>query len=104
VSQWNFKENDHGTGEKMGIIGWIILGLIAGGIAKLILKDRAPGGWLGSLIVGIIGAALGGWLGSAMFGVGLEDFWSLQTWLLAIVGSLIVLFIYGALAGRRARA
>ena len=85
----------------MGIIGWIILGLIAGAIAKAILADRAPGGWLGSLVVGVIGAALGGWIGSAIFGVGLENFWSLQTWLIAILGALLVLFIYGLLGGRR---
>ncbi len=72
----------------MGFFGWIILGLIAGTIAKTILKDRAPGGWLGSL-------------GSAIFGVGLENFWSLQTWLIAILGALLVLFIYGLLGGRR---
>lgn len=85
----------------MGFFGWIILGLIAGTIAKTILKDRAPGGWLGSLVVGVIGAALGGWIGSAIFGVGLENFWSLQTWLVAILGALLVLFIYGLLGGRR---
>ncbi len=84
----------------MGVLGWIILGLIAGAIAKAILSDRAPGGWFGSLIVGVIGAALGGWLGSALFNVGLENFWSLQTWIVAILGSLLVLVIYGWLGGR----
>lgn len=85
----------------MGFIGWIVLGLIAGAIAKAILSDRAPGGWLATLIVGVLGALLGGWLGSAIFDVGLEDFFSIQTWLLAIGGSLLVLVIYGAVAGRR---
>lgn len=85
----------------MGFIGWIVLGLIAGAIAKAILKDRAPGGWLATLIVGVIGAALGGWLGTVLFDVGLEEFWSVQTWLLAIGGSLLVLVIYGALTRRR---
>ena len=51
--------------------------------------------------MGVIGAALGGWIGSAIFGVGLENFWSLQTWLIAILGALLVLFIYGLLGGRR---
>lgn len=85
----------------MGFLGWIVLGLIAGSIAKAIWKDAAPGGWLGSLVVGVIGAALGGWLGSIIFDVGLEDFWSIQTWLLAIVGSIVVLVIYGFLTGRK---
>lgn len=84
----------------MGFLGWIVLGLIAGTIAKAILKDHAAGGWFGSLIVGVIGAALGGWIGSAIFGIGLEEFWSIQTWAVAILGSLLVLLIYGWLSGR----
>lgn len=84
----------------MGFIGWIVLGLIAGAIAKAILKDRAPGGLLATLLVGVIGAVVGGWLGSVLFDAPLEEFWSLQTWALAIGGSLIVLLVYGALAGR----
>lgn len=86
----------------MGFIAFLILGLICGAIAKAILSDRAPGGWLGSLIVGIIGAFLGGWIGSVAFDTGLGDFFEIRTWLLAIGGSLIVLIIYGALSGRRA--
>lgn len=85
----------------MGFIGWIVLGLIAGAIAKAILKDRAPGGFLGTLILGVVGAVVGGWLGSLIFDAPLEDFWSLQTWVLAIIGSVIVLWVVGALTGRR---
>lgn len=85
----------------MGFIAFLILGLICGAIAKAILSDRAPGGWLGSLIVGIIGALLGGWIGSIALDTGLGDFFELRTWLLAIGGSLLVLVIYGALTGRR---
>jgi len=84
----------------MGIIAWIILGLIAGAIAKAILPG--PGGLLGTLVVGVVGALLGGWLGSAIFGIGLEDFWSLQTWLVAIIGAVVVLLIWGLIARRRA--
>lgn len=87
----------------MGFLGWIVLGLVAGAIAKAILSDRAPGGWLGSLVVGVIGAVLGGWIGSTIFNIGLQDFWSLQTWAIAILGSLLVLVIYGWLGGRAAR-
>lgn len=85
----------------MGIIAFIILGLIAGAIARLILPGRQPGGWIVTLVLGVIGAILGGWLGSLLFDRGLEEFWSLQTWLLAIAGSIIVLLIYGAIVGRR---
>jgi uncharacterized membrane protein YeaQ/YmgE (transglycosylase-associated protein family) len=79
----------------MGIIGWIVLGLIAGAIAKAILPGRQGGGWLITLILGVVGALVGGFIGSAIFGIGLEEFWSIQTWLVAIVGSIIVLLIYG---------
>jgi len=79
----------------MGIIGWIILGLIAGAIAKAILPGRQGGGWIITLILGIVGALLGGFLGSAIFGVKIDGFFDLSTWLLAIGGSIIVLLIYG---------
>jgi uncharacterized membrane protein YeaQ/YmgE (transglycosylase-associated protein family) len=86
----------------MGIIGWIVLGLIAGAIAKLIMPGKDPGGLIITLLLGVVGALLGGFIGSRLFGVGLENFWSIQTWLLAIVGALIVLGIYRVVAGRRA--
>lgn len=89
----------------MGILGWIVLGLAAGAIAKLILPGRQGGGWIITLILGVVGALLGGFLGSVLFGVGLEDFWSIQTWLLAIAGAIIVLLIYGLVTrGRTTRA
>jgi len=79
----------------VGIIGWIILGLIAGAIAKAILPGRQGGGWIITLVLGIVGALLGGFIGSAIFGVGIDGFFDLSTWLLAIGGSIIVLLIYG---------
>lgn len=85
----------------MGILGWIVLGLIAGAIAKLILPGRQGGGWIVTLLLGIVGALLGGWLGSVRFNVSLDEFWSLQTWLLAIGGSIIVLLIWGLIFGRK---
>jgi len=85
----------------MGILGFLILGLIAGAIAKALIPGRQGGGWLITLLLGVVGAILGGWLGSVLFGVGLENFWSLQTWIVAIVGSVIVLLIYGLIMGRR---
>ena len=93
------------SGFTVGILGWIVLGLIAGAIAKLILPGRQGGGWIVTLILGIVGALLGGFLGTVIFGVGLEEFWSLQTWLLAIGGAIIVLLIYGLVTrGSRSRA
>lgn len=79
----------------MTIIGWIILGLLAGAIAKLILPGRQGGGWIVTLILGVVGALLGGFLGSVLFNAPLQDFFSIQTWLLAIGGAIIVLLIFG---------
>ena len=79
----------------MGIIGWIILGLLAGAIAKAILPGNQGGGWLVTLVLGVVGALLGGFIGSALFNAPLEDFFSIQTWLLAIGGSIVVLLIFG---------
>jgi uncharacterized membrane protein YeaQ/YmgE (transglycosylase-associated protein family) len=79
----------------MGIIAWIVLGLLAGAIAKAILPGTQGGGWIITLLLGVVGALLGGFLGSAIFGVGLEGFFDITTWLLAIGGAIIVLLIYG---------
>ncbi|WP_159613272.1 GlsB/YeaQ/YmgE family stress response membrane protein [Glutamicibacter sp. JC586] len=86
----------------MGIIGWIVLGLIAGAIAKAIKPGEQGGGWLATLLLGIVGALVGGWIGSAVFDVGINQFWSLSTWLLAIGGSLVVLVLWGLLTRKRA--
>jgi uncharacterized membrane protein YeaQ/YmgE (transglycosylase-associated protein family) len=86
----------------MGIIGWIVLGLIAGALAKAIMPGKDPGGIIITMLLGVVGALLGGFVGSAIFGVGLKNFWSIQTWLVAIIGSIVVLAIYRAVAGRRA--
>lgn len=86
----------------MGILGWIVLGLIAGAIAKAIKPGEQGGGWLATLLLGIVGAVVGGWIGSAVFGEGVDQFWYLSSWLLAIGGSLIVLVIWGVLTRKRA--
>ena len=79
----------------MGIIAWIILGLVAGAIAKAILPGTQGGGWVITLVLGVVGALLGGYLGSVLFNTGLQGFFDLTTWLLAIGGAIIVLLIYG---------
>lgn len=87
----------------MGFLAFLILGLIAGAIAKLILPGRQGGGWIVTLLLGVVGAMLGGWLGGMIFGVGLEAFWDLSTWLLAIGGAIVVLLIYRLIVGRGQR-
>ncbi|AOS62602.1 GlsB/YeaQ/YmgE family stress response membrane protein [Actinoalloteichus hymeniacidonis] len=85
----------------MGILGWIVLGLLAGAIAKAIMPGKDPGGIFMTLLLGVVGALLGGWIGSALFGTELRDFFSIQTWLIAIIGSIVLLAIYRMVVGRR---
>lgn len=86
----------------MGIIAWVVLGLLAGAIAKMIMPGDDPGGFIITILIGIVGALLGGWLGGLIFGVELGGFFNLSTWILAIVGSLILLGVYRLVVGRRA--
>jgi uncharacterized membrane protein YeaQ/YmgE (transglycosylase-associated protein family) len=88
----------------MTIIGWIILGLLAGAIAKAILPGTQGGGWLITLILGVVGALLGGFLGGVLFNVDLGGFFDVRTWLLAIGGSIVVLLIYGLITRGASRA
>jgi uncharacterized membrane protein YeaQ/YmgE (transglycosylase-associated protein family) len=88
----------------MTIIGWIILGLLAGAIAKAILPGTQGGGWLITLILGVVGALLGGFLGGVLFNVDLGGFFDVRTWLLAIGGSVVVLLIYGLITRGASRA
>jgi uncharacterized membrane protein YeaQ/YmgE (transglycosylase-associated protein family) len=85
----------------MGFFGFLLLGLIAGAIAKLILPGQQGGGWFITLLLGVVGAFLGGFLGGLLFNAPLQDFFSIQTWLLAIGGSILVLLIYGLVVSRR---
>jgi uncharacterized membrane protein YeaQ/YmgE (transglycosylase-associated protein family) len=85
----------------VGILGWIVLGLIAGAIAKAIMPGRDPGGIIITMLLGIVGAIIGGFVGRAIFGTDINTFFDLSTWLLAILGSLIVLGVYRMVTGSR---
>ena len=88
----------------MGIIGWIILGLLAGLLAKAILPGEDPGGIIITTLIGIVGALLGGLLISVLgFGDPIDEFFDLSTWLGAIIGSILLLLVYRMLAGGRSR-
>jgi uncharacterized membrane protein YeaQ/YmgE (transglycosylase-associated protein family) len=80
----------------MGFITWILFGLIAGAIAKLIMPGNQGGGWLITIILGIVGAFIGGAIGVYILHWGdVTSFWNPRSWILAIGGALIVLWIYG---------
>ena len=86
----------------MGIIAWILIGLLAGAIAKLLLPGKDPGGIIVTMLIGIVGGLLGGWLGKVIFGVdSIDGFFDLSTWIAAIVGSLILLVVYRLVTGNR---
>ncbi|WP_028245593.1 GlsB/YeaQ/YmgE family stress response membrane protein [Pseudoclavibacter soli] len=85
----------------MSFLAFLLLGLIAGAIAKAILPGEQGGGWIATLILGVIGAMVGGWIGGLLFGASVDSFFSLGSWALAIGGSIIVLLIYGALTGKK---
>jgi uncharacterized membrane protein YeaQ/YmgE (transglycosylase-associated protein family) len=86
----------------MGIIAFIILGLLAGLVAKAIMPGDDPGGYIVTAIIGVVGALLGGFLAGALFGADpLDEFFDISTWLTAIVGSIILLALYRVVANRR---
>jgi uncharacterized membrane protein YeaQ/YmgE (transglycosylase-associated protein family) len=86
----------------VGIIAFIILGLIAGALAKALLPGDDPGGFIVTGIIGIIGALLGGFLAGVLFDADpLDEFFDISTWLTAIIGAIILLLIYRLVVGRR---
>ncbi|HEY9410051.1 MAG TPA: GlsB/YeaQ/YmgE family stress response membrane protein [Jiangellaceae bacterium] len=86
----------------MGIISWIILGLLAGLLAKALLPGADPGGVIVTTLLGIVGAVLGGFVASALFDADpLDEFFDISTWLCAIAGSIILLLLYRVVAGRK---
>jgi uncharacterized membrane protein YeaQ/YmgE (transglycosylase-associated protein family) len=81
----------------MGILSWIVLGLVAGLLAKMLMPGRGPGGLVVTILLGIGGALLGGYLGSHFLGVGDVNAFNLHSVALAVGGAVLLLVIYGAL-------
>ena len=87
----------------MGIIAWIVLGLLAGLLANLLIPGKRQQGLLLTCVIGIVGALLGGWVASKVFHVhSLNGFFHLSTWITAIVGAAVLLLIYHLVTSRRA--
>ena len=84
----------------MGILAWIVLGLVAGAIAKLLMPGDQRGGCLLTTLLGIAGALVGGFIGRTLGYGGVETFsWGSLLW--AVVGSFVLLLVFGLLFGRR---
>ena len=83
------------------IIGWIIFGLIAGAIAKLLMPGKDPGGFIITILLGIAGALVGGFIGGALWGSSGVTDWSLGSFALAIGGAILLLALYRMFVGRR---
>jgi uncharacterized membrane protein YeaQ/YmgE (transglycosylase-associated protein family) len=85
----------------MGILSWIVLGLVAGAIAKLLMPGRDPGGWIVTMLLGIAGAFVGGWIGSMLWGSGGVNGVNLGSIGLAVLGAIVLLVIYRLIVGRK---
>ena len=86
----------------MGIIGWVLLGFLAGLIAKAIMPGAERIGIILTTILGVVGAILGGFLATALgFGDPIDEFFDISTWIAAVVGALIILFVWNAISNRR---
>jgi uncharacterized membrane protein YeaQ/YmgE (transglycosylase-associated protein family) len=87
---------------RMGIIAFLILGLLAGLIAKAVLPGEDPGGIIVTMLIGVAGALVGGFLAAALFNAHpLDDFFDISTWITAIIGSVILLVAYRMIVGGR---
>ena len=81
-----------------GIFGWILIGALAGGLAKLIMPGRDPGGCIVTILLGVGGALLAGWLGNVL---GWYDRGEGAGFIAAVIGAIIILFIYRLIMRRR---
>ncbi|ERN41902.1 putative membrane protein [Rubidibacter lacunae KORDI 51-2] len=81
----------------MGLLTWAFLGLIAGAIARRLYPGEQSGGLLMTMLLGIIGSLVGGWLGQKLFGVGAIGSFTFGGVLTAVIGAIVVIFVWGLL-------
>ena len=85
----------------MGIIAWIVLGLVAGLLANMLIPGRRSQGLILTCVIGIVGALAGGWIATRVFHVHtLNGFFNLSTWLTAIAGAAVLLLVFHLISGR----
>lgn len=84
----------------MGIIAWIVFGLIAGAVAKLLMPGKDPGGFIVTILLGIVGAVVGGFIGRAL-GFGDVTGFNFGSFLIAVLGAIVLLVAYRMIKGRR---
>ncbi|HEX4496568.1 MAG TPA: GlsB/YeaQ/YmgE family stress response membrane protein [Thermoanaerobaculia bacterium] len=84
----------------MGILSWLVFGLIAGAIAKLLTPGRDAGGCILTIVIGIVGALLGGWIATLLGFGGLSGF-DLRSLVIAVLGAVLLLVLWRMLSGRR---
>jgi uncharacterized membrane protein YeaQ/YmgE (transglycosylase-associated protein family) len=85
----------------VGILSWILFGLVAGAIAKFIMPGKDPGGCIGTVLIGIVGSLIGGFLGSELFRFGAVTGFNLRSFGIAILGAVILLSLYRLLLEQR---
>jgi uncharacterized membrane protein YeaQ/YmgE (transglycosylase-associated protein family) len=86
----------------VSIIAWIVLGLLAGMVAVAVMPGGERGGFIVTTLLGIAGALVGGFVAVALqIGDPLDDFFDLGTWIAAVVGALIILFVWNTIRDRR---
>lgn len=86
----------------MGILAWLLFGLIVGALAKLLMPGNQGMGWVLTIILGIVGAFVGGFVGN-LLGIGEDgNMWDIGSIAMAVLGAILVLFIYGAVTKGRA--
>ncbi|MBK8508275.1 MAG: GlsB/YeaQ/YmgE family stress response membrane protein [Candidatus Competibacteraceae bacterium] len=84
----------------MGILSWLVFGLIAGWLAKFIMPGADPGGWIITILLGVAGAVVGGFIGT-LLGFGDVTGFNLGSLMLAVIGAIVLLFLYRMMKGSR---
>lgn len=100
MEEYNKKVNRRRRMDGLGIIGWIVLGGLAGWVASMIVGTNKNQGLVGNIIAGVIGGVLGGFIFNLLGGAGVTGF-NLWSFFVALVGAVVVLLIWRAITGRK---